>query len=146
LQDALACAHSRERGAQVIPKASWDQGRGGRRAPGPHRPNGPGDADRPNDLNAFYCYGCCLHDAGLEIHRLFSGEHWRLETKATYFMPRANGRGFFLRVYFGNGGASTFYVDILRERDVNSNGLVFNLGHKTGPNWPAVGSCSHLPL
>jgi len=29
-------------------------------------------------------------------------------------MPRANGRGFFLRVYFGNGVASTFYVDIFR--------------------------------
>jgi len=99
-----------------------------------------------NYLNAFLFYSCCLHDAGLEIHRLLSGEHWRLDTKTTYFLPFANGRNFTVRVYFGNGGANTFYVDILRGRDVHTNHLVFNLGHKTGPNWPAVGSSDFTSL
>jgi hypothetical protein len=66
---------------------------------------------------AFSFYSCCNHDAGLELLRTFSGENWLFETKVSYFMPFANGRFMPVRVYFGDGGVGTTYVNFVRVRD-----------------------------
>jgi hypothetical protein len=66
---------------------------------------------------AFSFYSCCNHDAGLELLRTFSGENWLFETKADYFMPCTNGRHTAIRVYFGDGGIGTTFVEFRRVRD-----------------------------
>ncbi len=65
----------------------------------------------------FSFHSCCNHDPGLELHRLFGGENWLFEAKASYFMPFANGRHFDIRIYFGDGGANTIAIEFLRIRD-----------------------------
>ena len=79
---------------------------------------------------AYYNY-----DFGLELHRPFSGEQWTLDTKADYWLPYANGRGENVHVYFGDGGANTFVVQIQRYRDVagSYNGMSIGLLEKFGP-------------
>ena len=76
------------------------------------------------------------YDPGLELHRLFSGEHWVFETKAHYYMPYTNGRGQEADIYFGDGGVNTFEVNVhpLSRR----RGVLERHGHntskKTGPS------------
>ncbi len=81
--------------------------------------------------NPYYPY-----DPGLELHRLFSGEHWVFETKADYYLPYTNHRGQNVNIYFGDGGAGTFAVTFTRNRDVgaSSNFLGIALVEKTGPS------------
>lgn len=88
-------------------------------------------------------HSCCDHDPGLELHRLFSGDAWTLDVKASYYMPFSNGRYEDLRVYFGDGGPGTYYLDAMRWRDgpwpsgtPETQPLLFMLRHKTGPNLP----------
>lgn len=81
--------------------------------------------------------GTYPYDPGLELHRLFSGEHWVFETKAHYYMPYTNGRGQEVHIYFGDGGANTFAVGFQRYRDVAGlwNGVSFGLFEKYGPTF-----------
>ena len=37
---------------------------------------------------------CCIHDAGVELHRTFTGERWLFETKLESYTPYTNGRRF----------------------------------------------------
>lgn len=79
------------------------------------------------------------HDYGLELHRSFSGEHWRFETRADYYLPYTNGRGEGVLVYFGDGGANTLAVGFGRSRDVcDCNGLTVSLHEKDGPAFADV--------
>jgi hypothetical protein len=73
------------------------------------------------------------YDAGLEIHRTFSGDKWNFEAGGIFNLPQTNGRGFILRLYFGNGVEGTYYVQIYRGADVHWNGVFMNLSEKTGP-------------
>lgn len=57
------------------------------------------------------------YDPGLELRRTFGGDQWTLETKVQYYMPFSNYRAFELRVYFGDGGPGTVYLNIQRVRD-----------------------------
>ena len=82
--------------------------------------------------STFSFHSCCNHDPGIELRRAISGEHWVLETKATYFMPYANGRQQELRVYFGDGGAGTVTAVLGRGRDVNQNWISAFVREKTG--------------
>lgn len=77
-------------------------------------------------------HSCCTHDAGLELHRPFSGEHWLLEARAIYFMPFTNGRDFDLRVYWGDGGPGTYFVQLVRGRDLGQNFVFLGLALQTG--------------
>ena len=78
-------------------------------------------------------HSCCIHDPGLELHRTFGGTDWLLETKVSYHMPFANGRGLDLRVYFGDGGPGTFFARLLRGRDVHPfNAVLLLLQEQTG--------------
>lgn len=87
-----------------------------------------------NNYQPTYGYhSCCSHDAGLEFHRLFSGENWVLEAKADFYMPYTNGRAFDLRIYFGDGGQDTYYVVIEYIRDVNQAHTRMMLVHQYGP-------------
>jgi hypothetical protein len=71
-----------------------------------------------NNYQTTYAYhSCCDHDPSLELHRLFSGDAWTLEFKASYYMPFSNGRNESVRIYFGNGGPGTFYLWVYRWRD-----------------------------
>ncbi len=79
-------------------------------------------------------HSCCLMDPGLELHRLVSGENWIIQSKGTFYLPISNGRGFKQRVYFGDGGAGTYIIDITRGADGTSSWLGFQLDHTTGPN------------
>ena len=87
-----------------------------------------------NDYQTTYAYhSCCNHDAGLELQRPFTGDHWTLETKVFFHLPFANGRAFQTRVYFGDGGPGTFYIYVGRGRDVFPyNALQFALIEKYG--------------
>jgi hypothetical protein len=76
---------------------------------------------------------CCFHDAGLELHRSFTGDNWRFEAGGTIVMPPTNGRHFAMRIYFGSGGAPTYWVELRRVGDVNQNQVVLLLVEKTGP-------------
>lgn len=77
-------------------------------------------------------HSCCTHDAGLEFHRTFAGEDWRFEAGGNFVLPNTNGRHFGIRIYFGTGGANTYYVDFRRGADVNQNYVSLHLVHKTG--------------
>jgi hypothetical protein len=88
-------------------------------------------------INAFLPtvghHSCCTHVSGLELHRMFGGDHWTFETRVEYFMPFANGRRLGPRVYFGTGGPNTFYVAFERVRDVHPFNLIqIRLMHKHG--------------
>lgn len=76
------------------------------------------------------------YDPGLELHRLFGGDHWLFETKADYYLPYTNGRNLEARICFGDGGVGTFGVAFSRGRDSggNVNGLSIVLFEKTGPS------------
>lgn len=78
-------------------------------------------------------YSCCNHDAGLEIHRTFSGDNWRFEAGGIFNMPYANGRYFAARLYFGSGAVPTYWVQLHRGADVNGNHVCLRLCQKTGP-------------
>jgi hypothetical protein len=86
-----------------------------------------------NYQTTFGFHSCCNHDAGLELHRTFSGDNWLFEAKADYFMPFANGRDLDVCIYFGDGGPNTFSVFFTRFRDVNQNWLRINLSENIGP-------------
>ena len=60
---------------------------------------------------------CCVHDAGLELHRSFTGDRWVFETKIESYLPSTNGHGFHTFIYFGDGQPGTYYVQIFRYRD-----------------------------
>ncbi|MFQ6114665.1 MAG: FlgD immunoglobulin-like domain containing protein [bacterium] len=92
-----------------------------------------GDGYLNNYQTTFGFHSCCNHDAGLELHRTFSGDHWLFEAKADYFMPFANGRDLDVCIYFGDGGANTFSVFFIRFRDVNQNWLRVRLAENVGP-------------
>lgn len=81
----------------------------------------------------FSYHSCCNHDAGLEIHRAFSGNNWRFEAGGNFFLPFTNGRSFDIRLYFGTGAAPTYWVILRRGADVNQNYVVLALVEKTGP-------------
>ena len=91
----------------------------------------------------FAEHSCCIHDAGLELHRTFGGTDWLLDAKASYHMPFTNGRQLDLRVYFGNGGPGTFFVRLWRVADVNQNDLHVLLMEQTGT---AVSSLTVLEI
>jgi MBG domain (YGX type)/Ig-like domain CHU_C associated len=84
-----------------------------------------------NNYESYISY--YYYDAGLEIHRTFSGDKWRFEAKGIFNLPYVNGRGFVLRLYFGTGGVGTYFVSIYRGADVHWNGVFMNLKKKTGP-------------
>ena len=84
-----------------------------------------------NNYESYISY--YYYDAGLEIHRTFSGDKWRFEAKGIFNLPNVNGRGFVLRLYFGTGGVGTYFVSIYRGADVHWNGVFMNLNQKTGP-------------
>ncbi|MBN1136152.1 MAG: cadherin-like domain-containing protein [Anaerolineae bacterium] len=88
-----------------------------------------------NDYQVYVPY--YNYDFGLELHRPFSGEHWRFETKADYYLPYNNGRGLNVHIYFGDGGANTFVVEFQRYRDVagSSNSVGIGLLEKFGPTF-----------
>jgi hypothetical protein len=81
----------------------------------------------PPICNPYYPY-----DAGLDLSRPFGGENWVFESKASYYMPDTNGRGLQLRIYFGDGGVNTYYVNFARGRDVSSNAVGVALSQQTG--------------
>lgn len=81
---------------------------------------------------------CCTHDPGLEIHREIQGDNWLLEAKVDYYMPYTSGRGFWVKVYFGNGGPGTIAVDIRRQRDTNQNRVYTILWRQTGTSIPTM--------
>lgn len=71
-------------------------------------------------LNSYQpaSYSCCTHYPGVELHRPISGDWWRLETRAEYFMPSsANGRVQDIRVYFGDGTPGTVFANLHRTED-----------------------------
>jgi hypothetical protein len=79
-------------------------------------------------------HSCCIHDAGLEIQRTFSGDKWSFEAGGIFHLPAyANGRGFIVRLYFGTGEGPTYWVQIYRGADVHWNSVTINLYEKTGP-------------
>jgi hypothetical protein len=78
-------------------------------------------------------HSCCTHDAGLEISRPLSGDHWLLEFKADYFMPFSNGRALNLDVYFGSGGTGTYLARFGRGRDTGTNDFRTTLDQLSGP-------------
>lgn len=94
-----------------------------------------------NNYQTTYSYhSCCIHDPGLELHRLFSGDAWTLDVKASFYMPFSNGRYQDIRIYFGNGDAGTYWLDMMRWRDgpwpsgtPETEPILFQLIHKTGP-------------
>ena len=73
------------------------------------------------------------YDAGLEIHQTFSGDRWLFEAGGIFNLPASNGRGFILRLYFGDGEEGTYYMQIYRGADVHWNGVFMNLNEKIGP-------------
>src|SRR5688572_6349378 len=75
----------------------------------------------------FSYHSCCNHDAGLEIHRAFSGNNWRFEAGGNFFLPFTNGRSFGIRIYFGTGAVPTYRVDLRRSADVNQNTVGLHL-------------------
>lgn len=92
-------------------------------------------------INGFQTttYGPNTYDPGVELRRTFSGEDWVIEAKVAYYMPFSNGRAETLRVYFGDGGAGTYFMSIERWRDgpwppgtPETNPVLFRLGHKFG--------------
>jgi len=86
-------------------------------------------------------HSCCNHDPGLELRRVVSGENWRFEAKASYFMPFSNGRGLIIRIYFGDGSPGTVYAQFGRHRDgpfppgtpEGPGAIALRLFEKTGP-------------
>jgi hypothetical protein len=89
-------------------------------------------------LNGYQVYNPYYpYDYGLELQRLFSGEHWVFESKANFYLPYTNGRGEDVHIYFGDGGANTFAVIFQRYRDVtpHPNELTINLWEKFGPTF-----------
>jgi len=78
-------------------------------------------------------YSCCIHDAGLEILRSFSGDKWRFEAGGNFQLPYSNGRYFSIHLYFGNGGVPTYWVQLRRGADVSGNLIDLGLIQKTGP-------------
>jgi len=89
----------------------------------------------------FSYHSCCNHDAGLEIHRPFSGDNWRFEAGGIFFLPFTNGRSFLVRLYFGTGAVPTYWVHLWRGADVHHNSVSLSLSEKTGP---ALGDQSTL--
>ena len=75
------------------------------------------------------------YDAGLELHRTFTGDKWVIEAGGIFNLPQTNGRGFVFRIYFGDGEAGTYFVSIYRGADVHWNGVFMNLTYKTGPEY-----------
>lgn len=82
----------------------------------------------------FSQHSCCNHDAGLEIHRTFSGDRWRFEARGNFHLPFTNGRSFTARIYFGTGAVPTYWVSLSRGADVHHNSVALGLFEKTGPN------------
>jgi hypothetical protein len=68
----------------------------------------------------YAIHSCCTHDAGLDLLRQFTGDHWQLEARADYYLPYTNGRYFELRLYFGDGTNPTYVVRAARLRDLYS--------------------------
>ena len=68
----------------------------------------------------FAIHSCCTHDAGLDLLRQFTGDHWQLDARADYYLPYTNGRYFELRLYFGDGTNPTYVVRAARLRDLTS--------------------------
>jgi hypothetical protein len=54
------------------------------------------------------------YDPGMDLQRSFTGDHWVMESKASYYMPFSNGRFLGLRVFFGDGDQGTISADFLR--------------------------------
>lgn len=78
-------------------------------------------------------YSCCIHDAGLEILRSFSGDKWLFEAGGNFQLPYSNGRYFSIHLYFGNGSVPTYWVQLRRGADVSGNLVDLGLIQKTGP-------------
>jgi hypothetical protein len=92
-----------------------------------------------NYQTTYGWYSCCNHDPGLELHRQFGGDAWTLDVKASYYMPFSNGRNQDVRIYFGDGGPGTFWLDMMRWRDgpwpagtPETQPVLFLLRHQTG--------------
>jgi hypothetical protein len=88
-------------------------------------------------------HSCCTHDAGLEIHRAFSGDNWRFEVGGIFHLPFTNGRAFAVRLYFGTGAVPTYWVHLHRIADVHANEVRLQLSEKTGP---ALGDQNSLEI
>ena len=81
----------------------------------------------------FGHHSCCNHDAGLELHRTFSGDSWLFEAGGVFHLPFRNGRSFAVRIYFGTAAVPAYWVQLWRGADVNQNFVVLRLYEKTGP-------------
>ena len=81
---------------------------------------------------------CCIHDAGLELHRPFTGERWIFETKIDSNLPFTNGRRFETRIYFGDGQPGTHFVSMLRYRDVGPNFYQIAVYRQDGTRMPHI--------
>ena len=77
-------------------------------------------------------HSCCTHNAGLELLRTITGEHWRLEARGEFWLPHSNGRSLYLRVYFGSGGPGTYAAGVNRGRDVHHNSVHAEIRRQNG--------------
>ncbi len=80
------------------------------------------------------------YDPGLDVRRSIEGMRWTIEAMGSFYLPQANGRGFSLRVYFGEPGViGTYCAEFHRFADVNTNRFRGALEEQTGTNPMAGG-------